>query len=113
MENKYKKEDQNTWLLSDFWTKNNFKKTKVSFIKLNQFPKSNYWNDSLRNIKNNKVVYAFSEPILYKKKYAVFAFSKCGTSDYGFSIEPSKIVMMEYKNNKWVFNSLVEDGILN
>lgn len=97
---KYRNNKLEKWLVNEKWMKKDFKFKNIVFIKYSNFPKADLWNDSLRNINNNKDVYAFSQPIFYKNKtIACFAFSKCGTSSYTYSIEPRKIVLM--KNKKW------------
>lgn len=113
MNSKYRNHDKNIdslWLKQALWQQKDFKSFKVKFISENTFPKPYLYNEYNKAMdkKNEMTVFSFSEPMIYKKKYVVFA--KAITTTKQKYIEPRSFVIMKIENGKWKIVKEINDG---
>ncbi|WP_417939143.1 hypothetical protein [Flavobacterium sp. RS13.1] len=105
---KYRNKDTDSlWLRNSLWKQKEFKNFKVKWMTEKVFPKPYIGNDYMDKIPS-KPTFSFSDPMIYKKKYAVFAASKTTTSRQFINI--IYIVIMKKEKGKWIFVKEITDG---
>jgi hypothetical protein len=106
---KYRHHDTDSlWLTDSFWQQEDFKTFKVKMITEKKFPKPYLYSEYIDKIPEN-AVFSFSEPMIYKKTYAVFAISQTTTRQQ--FINPRSFVIMKKEKNTWIFVKEITDGI--
>lgn len=105
---KYRNKDTDSlWLRNSLWKQKEFKNFKVKWMSEKIFPKPYIYNEYMDKIPS-KPTFSFSDPMIYKKKYAVFAASETTTSRQFINI--IYIVIMRKENGKWIFVKEITDG---
>jgi hypothetical protein len=109
MNEKYRHPRTNSlWLGDSLWQQKDFKSFKINLMTEKNFPKPYNYNEYIDKIPD-QATFAFSEPMIYKKIYAVFAISKTTTRQQ--YIQPRSFVIMKKEKNKWIFVKEITDGL--
>ena len=103
-ENKLTSDD---WIKDSKWTTKDFKHKNILFFKIEEFPNPGKYEKF--KFDDYYKIFAFSEPIYYDKKYAVFTKKKTDTSEKAFA--DTSVIIMEKIDGKWKIVKDVGDGI--
>ena len=105
---KYRNRDTDSlWLKNSLWNQKKFKNFKVKLMTKKEFPRPYSYNKYMDKIPE-KLAFSFSEPMIYKKAYAVFAISKTTTGRQ--FIYPRSFIIMKKENEKWKIIKEITDG---
>ncbi|WP_394773841.1 hypothetical protein [Flavobacterium sp.] len=97
------------WVKGDIWNSKDFKKQNILFFERAKFPNPGKYEKF--NFDDYYIIFSFSEPIYYDKKYAVFTIQK--TDTYSKILGNTSILVLEKKKGKWVVVQGAGDGIYN
>lgn len=109
MKKKYENQNNEFWLNKEKWDNKSFSSKKIIFEERKKCVGPSVIDNYL---KNEILVYSFSEPIIYKSKDVVtFATANATTKSSGLGTV--YVVVMEKKKGKWiVINKTAENGFL-
>ncbi|MBK0370388.1 hypothetical protein [Flavobacterium agrisoli] len=108
MNEKYRNQDTDSlWLRKSLWKQKEFKNFKVKWMTEKVFPKPYIYSEYMDKIPE-KPAFSFSEPMIYKKKYVVFAFAKTTTGRQ--FINPRSFLIMKKEKGKWIIVKEITDG---
>ena len=108
MNEKYRNHNTDSlWLGNSLWKQKDFKNLKVKMMTEKVFPKPYIYNEYMGKIPERSA-FSFSEPMIYKKIYAVFAISETTTGRQ--FINPRSFVIMKKKKGEWKFVKEITDG---
>ena len=98
---KYRNQDTDSlWLRNSLWKQKEFKNFKVKLMTEKVFPKPylyNKYNEAMDKLPE-KLTFSFSEPMIYKKEFVVFAFAKTTTGRQ--FINPISFMIMKKEKGK-------------
>ncbi|WP_417939150.1 hypothetical protein [Flavobacterium sp. RS13.1] len=108
---KYRNQDTDSlWLRNSLWKQKEFKNFKVKLMTEKVFPKPylyNKYNEAMDKLPE-RLTFSFSEPMIYKKEFVVFAFAKTTTGRQ--FINPISFMIMKKEKGKWVIVKEITDG---
>ncbi|MBK0371235.1 hypothetical protein [Flavobacterium agrisoli] len=108
MNEKYRNHDTDSlWLRKSLWKQKEFKNFKVKWMTEKVFPKPYIYSEYMDKIPE-KPAFSFSEPMIYKKTYVVFAFAKTTTGRQ--FINPRSFLIMKKEKGKWIIVKEITDG---
>lgn len=97
------------WIRNNNWNSKDFKKQNILFFERAKFPNPGKYEKF--DFDDYYIIFSFSEPIYYDKKYAVFTIQK--TDTYSKILGNTSILVLEKKKGKWVVIQGAVDGIYN
>lgn len=103
------KKTEERWVKSDVWTLKDFKHKNILFFERAKFPNPGKYEKF--EFEERYVVFSFSAPIYYDKKYAVFTLQKTTTKD--LILGNTSVLILEKKKGKWQVIDEVVEGIYN
>ncbi|KIO52854.1 hypothetical protein [Flavobacterium hibernum] len=97
------------WIRNNNWTSKDFKIQNILFFERAKFPNPGEYEKF--NFDDYYIVFSFSEPIYYAKKYAVFTVQKTNTTN--MILGNTSILVLEKKDGKWVVVQGAVNGVYN
>ncbi|WP_432221173.1 hypothetical protein ACRASX_10440 [Flavobacterium sp. TMP13] len=105
---KYRNQNNDSlWLRNSLWQQKEFKNFKVKLMTEKNFPRPYSYNQYMDKIPEI-AAFSFSQAMIYKKIYAVFAISETTTGRQ--FINPRSFVIMKKEKGKWKLVKEITDG---